>query len=119
METLNFSPFCPEILSPLPLAPGLFRYPSPCREFTLYAMKSSGEKIIYNEKGPLLVVVTDGTVRINALRINALRISAAGDSNDSLVLKQGESAFIPAGSGPEFSGTFSLFAAGTGTSVQP
>jgi mannose-6-phosphate isomerase len=104
METLDFSPFSPEILSPLPVSPGVFRYPSPAREFALYLIKSAGENISPGVKGPLIVIVTEGTARI----------TAGGNSGD-LVLEKGESAFIPAGTNLQFTGVFGLFAAGTGT----
>jgi mannose-6-phosphate isomerase len=113
METLDFSPFSPEILSPLPVSPGVFRYPSPAREFTLYVIKSAGEKISSAVKGPLIVIVTEGTARISAGG------KFAGGNSEDLVLEKGKSAFIPAGTDLQFTGTFSLFAAGTGSREDP
>jgi mannose-6-phosphate isomerase len=107
METLDFSPFSPEILSPLPVSPGVFRYPSPVREFTLYVIKGAGGKISSGVKGPLIVIVTEGTARISAGEFT-------GGNSEDLVLEKGKSAFIPAGTNLEFTGTFRLFAAGTG-----
>jgi mannose-6-phosphate isomerase len=105
VRVLRFSPFRPEILRP----PGVsfFKYPSPCKEFALSALSGGNGEVPFPETGPSIVVVTRGRALL----------SGTGAENP-LILEQGESAFIPAHS-PEtlvFSGTYTLYAAGTGLS---
>jgi mannose-6-phosphate isomerase len=104
-RVLKFSPFKPEILKPS--AGGgagsfCYRYPAPCGEFSLSCL--SGGELAYNEKGPSIVIVTEGTLKIT------------GGLEDAS-LEKGESAFIPAGEaakGLTFSGAYTVYAAGVG-----
>jgi mannose-6-phosphate isomerase len=107
---LRFAPFKPEILSCGKNSPGLFRYPSPCREFSLYRMIGkggiSGEGAVsFPLSCPAIVIVVEGKLVITA-----------ACNGGKLSLKRGESAFIPPGNPPlVFSGDYIAFIAGTGT----
>jgi mannose-6-phosphate isomerase len=102
---LRFTPFKPEILSPSPgeHAPGLSRYPSPCREFSLTGITGNGSgETALSGNGPAIVLVTGGELCIST-----------GD--ERLILKRGESAFIaPQDPAPMFSGDYALYIAQTG-----
>jgi mannose-6-phosphate isomerase len=110
-RVLSFSPFKPRILRPGD--PSAFetankdqsfyyKYPSLCEEFSLAVIKGGENRCI--AKGPFIFMVTEGEVRLT-------------DSKgvEKLALKQGESAFIPAGEGElGLSGSYTLYAAGVG-----
>jgi len=86
-RALSFSPFKPAVLQPSEhLARSgryRYRYPVPCAEFSLQTLE--GGRNVYPQSGPSIVIVTDGELTIT------------GASNLSpVVLKKGESAFIPA-----------------------
>ncbi|MDR2618986.1 MAG: mannose-6-phosphate isomerase, class I [Treponema sp.] len=101
-RVLKFSPFMPRILKP-EAESLVFKYPVPCREFSLSVFKDCKNR--YDEPGPSIVIVTEGEVRIS-------------DGREEKCLKKGESAFIPAGAasgGLSFSGNYTLYAAGTGS----
>jgi mannose-6-phosphate isomerase len=105
---LRFSPFKPEILRPSGGGnfPGLFRYPSPFREFSLTGITgrggdTPGAAAAFPGNGPAIVLVTGGELCIST-----------GD--ETLILKRGESAFIAAGEPSVFSGDYTLYVAGTG-----
>jgi mannose-6-phosphate isomerase len=117
LSILNFRPYRPAILKPRPLGNGLFRYDTPCREFSLQVMKSQGGTTLFPERGPSIIVVTEGK-----LRVSAGDGENSGDGNWTLA--RGESAFIPAreedqdktGTKPEakplaFSGAYTLYIA--------
>ncbi|MFP3040446.1 mannose-6-phosphate isomerase, class I [Treponema primitia] len=100
---LRFAPFKPEIIqSPgAENSPGLFRYPSPCREYSLYRMSGRGGETPFPLNGPAIVIVLEGELIIPA---------------EKLRLRQGESAFIAFGSRPVFSGNYTISIADTGGS---
>jgi mannose-6-phosphate isomerase len=106
-RVLEFSPHRPRILSPGEdngKGASVFKYPVPCREFSL-SILTGGENACY-ESGPSIVMVTQGEVRVSD-----------NSGREETVLKKGESAFIPAGAvsrGLRFSGRYTLYAAGTG-----
>jgi mannose-6-phosphate isomerase len=106
-RVLVFSPFKPRVLSPgVRAAAGdqsfRFKYPAPCGEFSLSLIQ--GGENVFSEKGPSIALVTEGE----------LLIKDRG-GNEKLRLKQGESAFIPAGEEElVFSGAYTLYAAGIG-----
>jgi mannose-6-phosphate isomerase len=112
-QVLRFSPFRPQVLRPcLPgekengaetgNRPFCFKYPVPCGEFSLSLIKG-GENVFF-EKGPSILLVTEGELLIRDR-----------DEKEKLRLKQGESAFVPAGKGKlMFSGGYTLYAAGIG-----
>ncbi|GHV78855.1 mannose-6-phosphate isomerase, class I [Spirochaetia bacterium] len=98
---LRFTPFKPEILRPsCGKTPGLFRYPSPCPEFSLTSITGRGGGTPGN--GPAIVLVTEGELCISS-------------SDAPQILKRGESAFIAAGEPMVFSGDYTLYVAGTGS----
>jgi mannose-6-phosphate isomerase len=103
MRVLDFSPFRPQLIKP---EPGLacFNYPAPCEEFSLTVMRGSGGSSVLPAElcsgGPSICIVSEGEALF---------------PNQGMVLRQGESAFIPpAGSGEDpltVQGRFTLYAA--------
>jgi mannose-6-phosphate isomerase len=89
LSILDFNPYRPEILKARHAGGGLSRYDTPCREFSLQLMKSRGGTMLFPEKGPCIVIVTEGKLRVSA---------GDGKNPDSgnWILVRGESAFIPA-----------------------
>jgi mannose-6-phosphate isomerase len=116
-RVLLFSPFRPRILSPGLSPEGenraegrslCFTYPAPCGEFSLSLMQG-GERVFF-EKGPSILLVTGGELLIDRNNANG----SSGD-DETLRLKQGESAFVPAGRGElRFSGAYTLYVAAAG-----
>jgi mannose-6-phosphate isomerase len=112
LSILDFSPYRPGILKPQPAGSGLSRYDTPCREFSLQVMKSQGGTALFPEKGPSILIVTEGRLRINAGDDKNLR-------GENWNLARGESAFIPAReengqdkAGPlVFSGAYTIYIA--------
>lgn len=100
---LNFKASRPDILrEPDDSGDMYYRYPAPCREFSLFAVKNSSH--IYSETGPAIIIVTRGELAIR------------GKTGET-ILKKGESAFIPAKHGSlQFSGNYTLYMAGIGFS---
>ena len=96
LRLLDFSPYRPEIMSAPEPAPASYTYPAPAGEFTLSALRSSGDTIPYTETGASIVMVTSGAMLSAEMTVNA-----------------GESVFIPAGEKAPlmFSGTFTAYAA--------
>jgi mannose-6-phosphate isomerase len=92
LSILDFNPYRPEILKAQPEGNGLSRYDTPCREFSLQLMKSRGGTTFFPEKGPSVIIVTEGK----------LRVSGGNDRDprgENQTLVRGESAFIPARGG--------------------
>jgi mannose-6-phosphate isomerase len=108
-RVLVFSPFRPQVLRPGVRAENgtgslCFKYPAPCGEFSLSLIK--GGDNVFSSKGPSIVLVTEGELVIDR--------GEGGDSG-KLRLRQGESAFVPAGGGEvRLSGAYTLYAAGAG-----
>jgi mannose-6-phosphate isomerase len=98
MKVLDFNSQKPRIIKP-ELVSGCFTYPAPCEEFSLSVMRGTTKatSAAFARNAPAIVIVTEGEVSI-------------GDT----VLKQGESAFIPA-AGDEaplvLQGNYTLYAA--------
>ncbi|GHV57445.1 mannose-6-phosphate isomerase, class I [Spirochaetia bacterium] len=102
MGVLDFSPLKPKILKPQRENPSanFSRYITPCREFSLGIMTGRGGKHIPPKGEPAIVIVTEGSVTINA------------GEREELVLHKGESAFISAeATGVAFTGAYTLYAA--------
>jgi mannose-6-phosphate isomerase len=94
LSILDFKPCRPKILRPQAAGGGLFRYGDFCREFSLRVMKSRGGTAVFPEKGPSIIMVTEGR-----LRVSTAEDSPAENKNPDAgtwILGQGESAFIPA-----------------------
>ncbi|MDR1637236.1 MAG: mannose-6-phosphate isomerase, class I [Treponema sp.] len=110
LSVLDFKPCRPMILNPRPAGNGLSRYETPCREFSLQVMRSRGGTALFPEKGPSIVIVTEGR-----LRVNGGEEKKPGGGNWTLA--RGESAFIPAREGQDeagplaFSGAYTLYIA--------
>jgi mannose-6-phosphate isomerase len=86
---LCFEPYRPEILQgEIPEGKNLCRYQTPFREFALFHLDPRGSEAALEEKGAAIAVVTRGEVSLSV-------------GKDTLVLGQGESAFIPFRSGCE------------------
>jgi mannose-6-phosphate isomerase len=111
LSILDFNPYRPRILKPRPAGNGLSRYETPCREFSLQVMKNRGRTELFPEKGPSIILVTEGR----------LQVSEGDDKKPgggNWTLARGESAFIPAReedpdkAGPlAFSGAYTLYIA--------
>jgi mannose-6-phosphate isomerase len=113
MKVLEFSPYNPHIMKPS-TGSSSFTYPTPCEEFSLAVMQRgtsvlSGPRcglhgdgdgdVTFTPNGPAVCIVTDGEVSVSG----------------GMILKKGESAFIPADSGPlALQGKFTLYAASLG-----
>jgi mannose-6-phosphate isomerase class I len=81
---MDFNPFKPRVIKPADhvQASG---YPVPCEEFSLTVMRGAGDtKMALAQSSPSICIVTEGEISILGM-----------------VLKQGESAFIPAAAGKE------------------
>jgi mannose-6-phosphate isomerase len=96
VRILRFVPFRPEILKP---RGSRFTYPGACREFALSVIRGGGETDPFPVSGPAIVVVISGKAVFKK-------------DGEELVLDQGASAFIPAGTGPSLGGSYTLYAAG-------
>jgi len=105
MKILNFSPIKPCIIKPEP-GSTRFTYPVPCGEFSLTVIHGKeGGGGVFAPDGPVICIVTDGEVTVQG--------------STSIVLKRGESVFIPpAADGKPFllRGNFTLYVAGVNTS---
>jgi len=105
MNILDFNPLQPHIIKPQPDS-CCFTYPAPCEEFSLTVMRGTdGEPQPANfaRNAPALCVITEGKVCVET-----------SDAAGSIVLKQGESAFIPAAGGEDplvLRGNYTLYAA--------
>jgi mannose-6-phosphate isomerase len=109
---LRDSPFKPEILEPCAEESGgvWAAYPANCREFSLFRAKSEGETIgfppenspdfspDFSGESPAIIMVTAG---------EALLETSGGQ--EALALKQGESAFIAAGTDAKLTGAFTVY----------
>ncbi|MDR2632918.1 MAG: mannose-6-phosphate isomerase, class I [Treponema sp.] len=101
IRILDFSVFHPHILR---VQGG--RYQTPAQEFSLWVMEGQGGQVQHPQFLPGILIVTQGKLHIT---------SSTGEGEWSL--KQGESAFIPAGRREDllFSGTYTLYGAGVGS----
>jgi mannose-6-phosphate isomerase len=107
---LEFRPFSPAVLRPPKSASPAFTYPTDCREFSLSVIRGKGESLPFPKAGPAIVIVTEGRAIFSCR-------DGKDEPAETLALEQGESAFIafPAeGAALACSGSFTLYAAGTG-----
>jgi mannose-6-phosphate isomerase len=96
LKILNFSEYEPEImLAPAPESL-LHRYPAPAGDFSLSVMHSGEGPTEFPVMGPSILLITEG---------------AAAAAGNGMSLSKGESVFIPAGTKPVFSGTFTAYIA--------
>lgn len=106
VRILNFSPLCPEIIKPPEDRAAFFRYPVPCREFSLSRRKGWGPGTDFSGDGPFILMVTEGRAVISEK-----------NTGEEWILEKGESAFIPAAmaaQGFSLRETYTLYAAGSG-----
>jgi mannose-6-phosphate isomerase len=101
MKVLEFSPYYPHIMKPS-AGSSSFTYPTTCEEFSLTVLHgdggsaTKGGEVTFAPNGPAVCIVTDGEVSVSG----------------GMILKKGESAFIPADSGPlSLQGKFTLYVA--------
>ncbi|MDR0452841.1 MAG: mannose-6-phosphate isomerase, class I [Treponema sp.] len=102
---LRRQPFKPEILTPRAEEAGnaWAVYPARCREFSLSRAKSEGETIAFAPEAPAILLITSGQAALEG-----------PGGQESLSLKQGESAFIAGGTALRLSGAFTAYAATAG-----
>jgi mannose-6-phosphate isomerase len=102
---LRFSPFKPEILTPRPeKTDGAWAvYPAACGEFSLSTAKSAGESAAFTPESPAIILVSVGEALLET-----------ADGQEALTLKQGESAFVAAGTDARLTGAFTVYAATAG-----
>ncbi|MDR2476219.1 MAG: mannose-6-phosphate isomerase, class I [Treponema sp.] len=106
LNILDYSPLRPEILRPNydAGAAGSFCYPAACDEFSLLTMSGGKGTAAPAPNGPAICIVTAGELHITG-----------GESRDGMILKTGESVFLPAcgnnGKPLMFEGTYTLYAA--------
>ena len=105
LRILDFSEYIPEILKIPDPAPSWFSYPAPAEEFALSVMHCEGDTLPYPEKGPSIVFISEGSLR--------LTLPGSGTETE---FYRGESFFIPAGQMEtlKFSGTFVAYTASVG-----
>ncbi len=109
---LEFKPFMPEIIKPLGSDQSdqsdhsVFAYKTGCKDFELTYYRGKGGILQYNISGPSIIFVIDGSLTLKDT-----------DKNKILMLKKGESAFLPP-SGKSgrvvFDGDFKMYSALTG-----
>jgi len=103
ISILDFNPYLPAVLTPGDSP--WFSYQTPCKEFSLTLMRSSGEENVFLGKESICLV-TEGELNVSCSK------------TDSFTFKKGESFFIPAEKIEQplsFSGNYSLFAAAAGS----
>ena len=107
LSVLDFTPFNPRVIKP---ESGFSEFTycdsagaALCKEFSLTAIHGTGGTAVSAPSGPAICIVTEGEVAVSA---------AETGKSETVILQQGESAFIAAESGRLlFSGDFTLYAA--------
>jgi len=100
MKILDFKPFIPRLITP---NTNCFSYPAPCEEFSLTRICGSTEPCPLVLNGPAILIVTEGELVI-------------ANSDSEMVVKRGESIFIPPTKNDNplsLRGNFTLFIAST------
>ncbi|MDR2247163.1 MAG: mannose-6-phosphate isomerase, class I [Treponema sp.] len=113
VRVLEFRPFVPAVLRSSKPIPQVYTYPTDCREFSLSVIWGKGEDLSFPISGPAIAVVTEGRA------VFSCRDGTNGQA-ETLILEQGESAFITflkEGVSLTCSGSFALYAAGIGASL--
>jgi mannose-6-phosphate isomerase len=105
MDVLEFRPYNPPIMR-RELGVSCFTYPTPCEEFSLTVMCGDGTgNVAFTLDSPSIGIVTEGEVSVSS-------------TGESIILKQGESAFIPptaVGEAPlMLQGNYTLYVASCG-----
>jgi mannose-6-phosphate isomerase len=101
MKVLEFHPHEPLIIKP-ESETSCFIYPAPCDEFSLAVMNGGrADAAIFTPSGPTICIVTEGELIVS-------------DNEESVILKQGESAFIPPTAQLMMQGNYIMYAASVG-----
>jgi mannose-6-phosphate isomerase len=101
MKVLDFRPHEPSIIKP-ESETSIFIYPAPCDEFSLAVMNGGRTNAaVFNLNSPTICIITEGEL-------------IASDKKESVILKQGESAFIPATAQLLMQGNYTMYAASCG-----
>jgi mannose-6-phosphate isomerase len=102
MKVLEFRPHEPLIIKP-ESETSCFIYPAPCEEFSLAVMNGGkANAAIFTPSGPTICIVTEGELIVS-------------DNEESVILKQGESAFVPPTAQLMMQGNYIMYAASVGT----
>jgi len=100
INVLDFNSLKPSLIKPESGASS-FTYPTPCEEFSLTVMHGTATKpAAFARNSPAVCIVTEGEVSIEM-----------PDATNSMVLKQGESVFIPPADPLVLRGDYTLYAA--------
>jgi mannose-6-phosphate isomerase len=102
-KVLDFHPISGDTLSAEPVSDGVVRYPTPASEFTLWRLTpaASTVEVPETDAGRALVVV-EGSMTLSS-------------DGAELTVKQGEAAFLEAGTAATATGSGTAFLAGPGT----
>ena len=102
LKVIDFAPSAPALVRPVEQSPGVWHYPAPAPEFSLWRIEVNGRpaELPATELGRILLV-TDGSVRISSRA-------------ESLPLRRGESALVTAGERPRITGSGTAFVGAPG-----
>jgi len=116
LSIVSFEPYKPELLKPIALSSGCFRYESPCDEFTLYLINGASSQgnapAELEASGNAIIAVIDGTAECSVIKTDCSGQKTVLQKN--IFLNRGESAFAGSreqGERLSFAGDFTLFAA--------
>lgn len=105
LSVLDFRPLAPEVLRPVPVASGLWRYDTPAPDFSLRRArpKEAGAPLRFTQGAPHLVLCVEGALQLTS------------EAGGRLELRSGASAFVAASDGAwELAGTGAGFLASPG-----
>jgi mannose-6-phosphate isomerase len=105
IEVLDFTDGRVPVIHPV-LGPGGLRYPTPVRDFDLTRVQVDVGPGVLTTSGPQVVLCTEGTAVLTG-------------PDGEVVLRQGESAFVPAGQPVQASGPAILYRSTTATPWTP
>jgi mannose-6-phosphate isomerase len=102
LKVIDFAPTAPALVRPVEQAPGVWHYPAPAPEFSLWRIEVSRQpaELPATDLGRILLV-TDGSVQITS-------------EADCLPLQRGESALVTAGERPILEGAATVFVGAPG-----
>ena len=102
LKVIDFAPSAPALVRPVEQSPGVWHYPAPAPEFSLWRIEVNGRpaEMPATELGRILLV-TDGSVQV---------MSRA----ESLPLRRGESALVTVGERTRVTGSGTLFVGAPG-----
>jgi len=102
LKVIDFAPSAPALVRPVEQSPGVWHYPAPAPEFSLWRVEVSRRpaELPATALGRILLV-TEGSVHITSRA-------------DSLPLRRGESALVTAGERPRLTGSGTVFVGAPG-----